>query len=83
MLSRAEKLQQIFKEDAVFSAFNAQSHQTLLQQVKYLRFLPQQRILRYQQKLDDVYVLLSGRMQIGWLLSEGEIEPATADIVAV
>ncbi|NNH39481.1 Crp/Fnr family transcriptional regulator [Acinetobacter sp. ANC 5380] len=74
MLSRAEKLQQIFKEDAVFSAFNAQSHQTLLQQVKYLRFLPQQRILRYQQKLDDIYVQLSGRMQIGWLLSDGEFK---------
>ncbi|TCB52402.1 cyclic nucleotide-binding domain-containing protein [Acinetobacter sp. ANC 4779] len=37
-------------------------------------FLPQQHILRYQQKLDDVYVLLSGRMQIGWLLSEGEFK---------
>ncbi|NNG81550.1 Crp/Fnr family transcriptional regulator [Acinetobacter sp. ANC 5378] len=74
MFSRAEKLQQIFKEDVVFSAFNAQSHQTLMQHVKYLRFLPQQQILRYQQKLDDIYVLLSGRMQIGWLLSDGEFK---------
>jgi CRP-like cAMP-binding protein len=74
MLSRAEKLQQIFGQDAVFSAFNAQSHQTLLQHVKYLRFLPQQQILHYQQKMDDIYVLLSGRMQIGWLLSDGEFK---------
>ena len=74
MLSRADKLQQIFAEDAVFSGFTAQSHQTLLQQVKYLRFFPQQQILRYQQKLDDIYVLLSGRMQIGWLLSDGEFK---------
>jgi len=74
MLSRAEKLQQIFKEDAVFSAFNAPSHQTLMQHVKYLRFLPQQQILRYQQNMEDIYVLLSGRMQIGWLLSDGEFK---------
>ena len=74
MLSRAEKLQQIFGQDAVFSAFNAQSHQTLLQHVKYLRFLPQQQILHYQQKMNDIYVLLSGRMQIGWLLSDGEFK---------
>ncbi|QQN40456.1 Crp/Fnr family transcriptional regulator [Acinetobacter sp. CS-2] len=74
MLSRAEKLQQIFGQDAVFSAFNTQSHQTLLQHVKYLRFLPQQQILHYQQKMDDIYVLLSGRMQIGWLLSDGEFK---------
>lgn len=38
MQSRAEKLQQIFGQDAVFSAFNTQSHQTLMQHVKYLRF---------------------------------------------
>ena len=74
MLSRAEKLQQIFGQDAVFSAFNTQSHQTLLQHVKYLRFLPQQQILHYQQKMNDIYVLLSGRMQIGWLLSDGEFK---------
>ena len=74
MLSRAEKLQQIFGQDAVFSAFNTQSHQTLLQHVKYLRFLPQQQILHYQQKMDDIDVLLSGRMQIGWLLSDGEFK---------
>lgn len=74
MLSRAEKLQQIFGQDAVFSAFNTQSHQTLMQHVKYLRFLPQQQILHYQQKMEDIYVLLSGRMQIGWLLSDGEFK---------
>ncbi|MFH7764999.1 Crp/Fnr family transcriptional regulator [Acinetobacter sp. BSP-28] len=74
MLSRVEKLQQIFGQDAVFSAFNAQSHHTLMQHAKYLRFLPQQQILHYQQKMDDIYVLLSGRMQIGWLLSDGEFK---------
>ncbi|WP_407305483.1 Crp/Fnr family transcriptional regulator [Acinetobacter sp.] len=74
MLSRADRLQQIFEQDAVFSGFTAQSHHMLMQQVKYLGFLPQQQILRYQQKLDDVYVLLSGRMQIGWLLSDGEFK---------
>jgi CRP/FNR family cyclic AMP-dependent transcriptional regulator len=74
MLSRADRLQQILEEDAVFSGFTAQAQQTLLQQVKYLRFLPQQQILRYQQKLDDIYVLLSGRMQIGWLLGDGEFK---------
>ena len=74
MLSRAEKLQQIFEQDAVFSAFNAQSHHILLQHVKYLRFLPQQQILHYQQKMGDIYVLLSERMQIGRLLSDGEFK---------
>lgn len=74
MLSRAEKLQQIFGQDAVFSPFNAQSYQILLQHVKYLRFLPQQQILHYQQKMGDIYVLLSERMQIGWLLSDGEFK---------
>ena len=69
-----QKLQHILNEDALFQGFSAAEKQQLYTQAKIIRYFDQQQILRDQQQLDHLYILLSGKLQIGWVQDNGELK---------
>lgn len=73
-LSPKQKLQGILVNDDVFQGWSAASQQLILKHTTFRRFLPKQLILQQQQVVDDIYILLSGSMQVGWLQNNGELK---------
>lgn len=68
------RLQLILEQDDVFKAFDSDTRQLFLQQVSFRRFLPEQLILGHHQIVDDVYVLINGSLQVGWLQNNGQLK---------
>ncbi|WP_313044373.1 Crp/Fnr family transcriptional regulator [Acinetobacter sp.] len=68
-----QHLLQILRNEDIFQGFCDQTLEQLVQQVKYSRFHAQQHILKQQQIVQDIYILLSGTLQIGWLQNNGEL----------
>lgn len=73
-LSGKQKLAAILNHDEVFSGFNSEDKLMLLKHARLQRFLPAQHMLRQDQLLEDVYVLLDGALHIGWLRPNGELK---------
>ena len=69
-----QKLEKILHDDELFQGFTEAEKQSLLSLSKIVRYLPGQQILRQQQQLDYLYILLSGSLQIGWLQANGELK---------
>lgn len=59
-------------EDLIFSGFSLEQKNALLAQAKFSRFLPAQHVFHQTEFLDELYILLDGSLQIGWLKSDGE-----------
>ena len=72
--SSKQKLAAILHKDEIFQGFTEKEIQRLLSLAKVVRYLPNQQILRQEQQLDYLYILLSGSLQIGWLQANGELK---------
>jgi len=74
--SLATNLEQVLQQDEVFRGFSVEAKQCLLRHAKYRRFWAEQLILRQQQQVNDLYVLLEGTLQVGWLQENGQLKMA-------
>lgn len=69
-----QRLELILEQDDVFKAFASDTQQLLLHQVSFRRFPAGQLILSHQQTVADIYVLLNGSLQVGWLQNNGQLK---------
>ncbi|GAA5000403.1 hypothetical protein GCM10023206_01910 [Acinetobacter puyangensis] len=69
-----EWLKNILNEDAVFTGFSHESRQLILKHASFRRFLSDQLILDHGQIIEDVYILLNGTLQVGWLQTDGQLK---------
>lgn len=76
ILNNKHRLALILEQDDVFKAFDQHAQQLLLGQVSFRRFLSGQLILGHQQTVNEIYVLLNGSLQVGWLQPNGHLKVA-------
>lgn len=65
---------EVLQQDEVFQAFSDASKQQFLHQARYQHYLPEQALCYQQQTSKDVWVLLAGTLQIGWLQDSGQVK---------
>lgn len=68
-----QKLKKILNDDDVFKGFNDQSKEKFLAQCSVHRYLPEQIILHQKQHTNQLFILISGTIQTGWLQTNGQI----------
>lgn len=69
-----QRLVEVLQHDEVFQAFSDAAKQQFLRQASYQHYLPEQALLYQQQKPKDVFVLLAGTLQVGWLQQSGQLK---------
>ena len=72
--SSKQKLQQILEQDQMLCDFSDASKQQFLSKAVVQKFLPEQLILQQDQYVQDLYILLSGCIQTGWLQVNGQFK---------
>ncbi|MCH4249077.1 MAG: Crp/Fnr family transcriptional regulator [Acinetobacter populi] len=73
-INSKERLKHILSEDAIFTGFSHESRQLILRYASFRRFLSDQLILDHDQIIKDVYILLNGTLQVGWLQTDGQLK---------
>ncbi|WP_084494762.1 Crp/Fnr family transcriptional regulator [Alkanindiges illinoisensis] len=69
-----QRLSAILQQDAAFSAFSQDAQQALCDQAIVKKFNSGQLLLAHQQVVEDIYVLLKGTLQVGWLQQDGQLK---------
>ena len=72
-LSARQKLENILADDQVFRGLSLAVKQNILQHAQFSRHHAHQQILQQHQCISDVYILLSGTLQVGWLQADGKL----------
>ncbi len=68
-----QKLLQILQKEDAFQGLSEQALQRLMRNAQFSRYHAHQHILKQQQVIPDLYVLLVGTLQVGWLQTNGEL----------
>lgn len=66
------RLHTVLSQDTVFDGFCSATKQLFLQHAQRRTYQPNQQVLYKQQSVSEIYILLSGSIQVGWLQSCGE-----------
>lgn len=72
--SPRQQLEVIFTKDPAFNALTPYAQQLLLQQAIFKKFNPGQLLLSHQEVAENIYVLLKGTLQVGWLQQDGQVK---------
>ncbi|OTG84193.1 hypothetical protein B9T31_13635 [Acinetobacter sp. ANC 4558] len=68
------RLKDILARDEVFNKFSQQTQEKMLENVSFKRFFPEQLVLGHQHVVNDIYILINGSLQVGWLKNDGKLK---------